>query len=134
MRPKLNTTSNPRVGSSYRFQIGAGDVQVVEPPDTIKTVLVRWNSVKIDLNELARLRWIKNMTIPKICNALGWSRSVIQVSIRTLRNSGISQLDLTDPEKIMVQNAINAKIKKLAKDQKNFKLGDVWGEFRKKLL
>ncbi len=31
---------------------GAGDVQVVEPPDAIKTVLVRWNSVKIDLNEL----------------------------------------------------------------------------------
>ncbi len=116
------------------FEIGAGDVQVVEPPDAIKTVLVRWNSVKIDLNELARLRWIKNMTIPKICNALGWSRSVVQVSIRTMRNSGISQLGLTDSEKIIVQNTINAEIEKLAREQKNFKLSQVSDEFRKKTL
>ena len=113
---------------------GAGDVQVVELPDAIKTVLVRWNSVRIDLNELARLRWIKNMTIPKICNALGWSRSVIQVSIRTMRNSGISQLDLTDCEKIIIQNTINAEIEKLAKEQKNFKLSQVNYEFRKKAI
>jgi len=113
---------------------GAGDVQVVELPDEIKTVLVRWNSVRIDLNELARLRWIKNMTIPKICNALGWSRSVIQVSIRTMRNSGISQLDLTDCEKIIIQNTINAEIEKLAKEQKNFKLSQVNYEFRKKAI
>ena len=113
---------------------GAGDVQVVEPPDAIKTVLVRWNSVKIDLNELARLRWIKNMTIPKICNALGWSRSTVQVSIRTLRNCGVSQMNLTDFEKITVQNGINAEIEKLIKEQKNFKTSEVsWG-FRKKAL
>ncbi|MBL7554980.1 MAG: hypothetical protein JNM24_04090, partial [Bdellovibrionaceae bacterium] len=55
-----------RVGSS-RLTNGAGDVQVVEPPDAIKTVLVRWNSVKIDLNELARLRWIKKMSLLQIC-------------------------------------------------------------------
>ena len=41
---------NPRVGSSTVGN-GAGDVQVFELPDAIKTVLVRWNSVKIDLNE-----------------------------------------------------------------------------------
>ena len=116
------------------LSVGAGDVQVVERPDAIKTVLVRWNSVKIDLNELARLRWIKNMTIPKICNALGWSRSVVQVSIRTLRNCGISQLDLTDSEKIIAQNAIYAEIEKLAKEQTNFKLSEISSEFRKKVL
>ena len=113
---------------------GASDVQVVEPPEAIKTVLARWNSVKIDLNKLARLRWIKNMTIPKICNALGWSRSVVQVSIRTLRNCGKSQLDLTNSEKIIVQNAINAEIEKLIKEQKNFKLSELSSEFRKKDL
>ncbi len=123
----------PRVGSSTVGN-GAGDVQVVEPPDAIKTVLVRWNSVKIDLNELARLRWIKNMTIPKICNALGWSRSVVQVSIRTLRNSGISKMNLEEFEKITIQNAINQEIEKLAKEQKNFKLSQVSDEFRKKAL
>ena len=74
------------------------------------------------------------MTIPKICNALGWSRSTIQVSIRTLRNCGVSQLDLTDSEKIIVQNAINVEIENLAKEQKNFKLADVSAEFRKKAL
>ena len=93
---------------------------------------MRWNSVKIDLNELARLRWIKNMTIPKICNALGWSRSVVQVSIRTLRNSGVSQMNLTDSEKITIENAINEEIEKLIREQKNFKPSEVnWG-LRKK--
>jgi hypothetical protein len=95
---------------------------------------VRWNSVKIDLNELARLRWIKNMTIPKICNALGWSRSVVQVSIRTMRNSGISKMNLEEFEKITIQNAINLEIEKLAREQKNFKLSQVSNEFRKKAL
>jgi hypothetical protein len=114
--------------------VGALATVGIELPDAIKTVLVRWNSVRIDLNELARLRWIKNMTIPKICNALGWSRSVVQVSIRTMRNSGISQLDLSESEKIIVQNAINAEIEKLAKEQKNFKLSQVSDEFRKKAL
>ena len=113
---------------------GAGDVQVVELPDAIKTVLVRWNSVRIDLNELARLRWIKNMTIPKICNALGWSRSVLQLSILTMRNRGISKLNLEEFEKITIQNAINQEIEKLAKEQKNFKLSQVSDEFRKKAL
>lgn len=99
-----------------------------------KTVLVRWNSVKIDLNELAKLRWIENMTIPKLCNALGWSRSTIQVSIRTLRNSGISRMNLEEFEKITIQNAINREIEHLAKEQKNFKLNLVSTEFRKKAL
>ncbi len=113
---------------------GAGDVQVVEPPDAIKTALVRWNSVKIDLKELARLRWIKNLTIPKICNALGWSRSAIQVSIRTMRNSGISKMNLEEFKKIIVQNAINQEIEKLIKEQKNFKLNLISYEFRKKII
>ena len=74
------------------------------------------------------------MTIPKICSALGWSRSVVQVSIRTMRNGGISQLNLEEFEKITVQNAINQEIEKLAKEQKNFKLSEVSDEFRKKAL
>ncbi len=113
------------MGSST-FGLGAGDVQVFELPDAIKTVLVRWNSVKIDLNELAKLRWIKNMTIPKICNALGWSRSAVQVSIRTLRNCGVSQMNLTDSEKITIQNGINREIEKLVREQKNFKHDGVY--------
>ena len=72
------------------------------------------------------------MTIPKICNALGWSRSVVQVSIRTLRNSGVSQMNLTDSEKITIENAINEEIEKLIREQKNFKPSEVnWG-LRKK--
>jgi hypothetical protein len=51
-----------------------------------------------------------------------------------MRNSGISQLDLTDSEKIIVQNAINAEIEKLSREQKNFKLSQVSDEFRKKIL
>jgi hypothetical protein len=74
------------------------------------------------------------MTIPKICNALGWSRSVAQVSIRTMRNSGISKMNLEEFEKITIQNAINREIEKLANEQKNFKLSQVSDEFSKKAL
>jgi len=91
---------------------GAGDVQVVEPPEAIKTVLVRWNGVKIDLNELARLRWIKKMPLSKISNVFGMSRTTVQVSIRTMRKSGISKLNLTEEEKKMVESAIKEEIEK----------------------
>ncbi len=75
-------------------------------------MLVRWNGVKIDLNELARLRWIKKMTIPKICNAFSMSRSTIQVSIRTIRKSGISKLNLSEEEKKLIESAIKEEIEK----------------------
>jgi len=87
-------------------RIGRGDVQVVEPPDAIKTVLVRWNGVKLDLTKLARLRWIEKLTTPEICNLLGKRRSAIRLSIRTIRNSGLSGLNLTEFEKITVKNQI----------------------------
>ena len=62
------------------------------------------------------------MTIPKICSVLGRSRSTVQVSIRTLRNCGVSQLNLSETEKITVQNGINAEIEKLTREQVNFRL------------
>lgn len=104
---------------------GAGDVQVVELPDAIKTVLVQWKNVNIDLNELARLRWIKKMTIAELCNHFGKRRSTIQVSIRTLRNCGVSQLNLTEFEKKSVMNAINEEIQNLLRTQKRFCLNNV---------
>jgi hypothetical protein len=112
-------------------RIGAGDVQVVELPDAIKTVLVRWNNVTIDLNELARLRWIKKATTPEICRAVGKARTAVQASIRTIRNCGVSRLNLTDLEKITVQNAINEEIAVLSRHQRKFKLSRVSDEFRK---
>lgn len=87
---------------------GEGNLQVVELPDAIKTVLVRWSKVKIDLNELAKLRWIKKLTIPEICKELNRSRVHIRRSIRTLRNGGISQLNLTDLEKMQIETAMNS--------------------------
>jgi hypothetical protein len=117
--------------SSNTCLSGAGDVQVVEPPDAIKTVLVRWNSVKIDLNELARLRWIKKMSLPQICKTLQWSRSTVQVSIRTIRNCGVSKMNLEEFEKISIQEAINDEIEVLLRQQKNFRLNSVSSEFGK---
>ena len=104
---------------------GAPDVQVVELPDAIKTVLVQWKSVNIDLNELARLRWIKKMTIAEICTHFGKRRSTIQVSIRTLRNCGVSQLILTDFEKNSVMIAINEEIQKLIQNQRKFNIQSI---------
>ena len=110
---------------------GAGDVIVVEPPDAIKTVLVRWNRVKIDLTDLARLRWIKKMTIPEISQKIHLSRSAVQVSIRTIRKAGISQLNLEDFEKIIIENEIKSEIQKFLLEQaKNFTIETVHESFR----
>ena len=40
------------------------------------------------------------------------SRSTVQVSIRTLRNSIISQMNFTESEKILIESAIFEEIKK----------------------
>ena len=95
---------------------------------------MRWNNVKLDLNELARLRWIKKMTTPQISREMGKCRSVVQVSSRTIRNSGVSRLNLSELEKITIQIAINEEIEKLHREQKNFKINSVSAEFRKKVL
>lgn len=73
---------------------------------------MKWKNLKINLNEVAVLRWIKKMTIPEICNALHKSRSTAQVSIRTLRNCGVSLLNLKDFEKNLIEIEMNREIRK----------------------
>lgn len=86
--------------SAYLFygKFGRGDVRVVEPPDAIKYVLVRWNGVKTDLTKLAKLRWIEKLSTPRICGVIGKSRSAVRTSIRTIRKCGLSELNLTKDE------------------------------------
>ncbi len=115
-------------------EVGAGDVQVVELPDAIKTVLVRWNKVKFDLADLARLRWIKKMTLPEICQEISLGRSAVQVSIRTIRKVGISQLNLTEFEKITVESEIKREVQKFTQEQKNFSLHEVHESFRMEVV
>lgn len=73
---------------------------------------MKWKKLKINLEEVARLRWIEKMKLAAICHALGKSRSTVQVSIRTLRNSLISQMNFTDSEIILIEKAIFEEIKK----------------------
>ncbi|MGZ3749579.1 MAG: hypothetical protein ACXVCD_19735 [Pseudobdellovibrionaceae bacterium] len=68
------------------------------------------------------------MTVPKICGVVGKSRSIVEVSIRTIRNSGVSQMNLTDSEKKSIETAIKEEIEKLLREQKNFKLSRVSDE------
>jgi hypothetical protein len=79
---------------------------VVEHPDAIKTYLVRWKSFKLDLTQLARLRWIEKMKTPALCGVFGKRRSTIRQGIRTLRKCGISELNLTENEKKLVEKQI----------------------------
>ena len=95
---------------------------------------MRWNKAKIDLTELARLRWIKKMSIPEICREKGVCRSTIQVSIRTIRNCGISGLNFKEFEKITVENAINEEIKKLTKQTEKPNKKSSLNDFGKKAL
>lgn len=52
------------------------------------------------------------MKLAEICNALGKSRSTVQVSIRTLRNTGVSQMNFSNSEKKLIENAIFEEIQK----------------------
>jgi len=101
--------------SSSRLTNGAGDVQVVEPSIAIKLVPIQWKNLKINLSEVAYLRWIRKMTVPEICNALCKSRSTVQVSIRTIRNNGVLLLNLKDFEKNLIEKEINREIEEFRK-------------------
>ena len=70
-------------------------------------MLVRWNGVKFDLAYLARLRWIEKRPIPEICGLLGRERSTVRASIRTLRKTGISELNLTPEERMLAEIQIS---------------------------
>ena len=104
LRPKLKSPPTLWVVGLFN---GGGDVQVVEQPDAIKCVLVRWNGVKFDLAHLARLRWIEKRTTPEICQLLGRSRSTVRASIRTLRKTGLSELNLPPEERMLMENNIS---------------------------
>ncbi len=53
------------------------------------------------------------MKLAEICHALSKSRSTVQVNIRTLRSSSISQMNFTESEKILIESAIFKEIKKI---------------------
>lgn len=82
---------------------GRGNAKVVEHPDAIKAYLVRQENLKLDLTKLAKLRFIENMKTPALCGVFGKRRSAIRQGIRTLRKCGISELNLTENEKKLVQ-------------------------------
>tara|TARA_B110001454_G_scaffold183141_1_gene178080 strand:- start:11616 stop:11774 length:159 start_codon:yes stop_codon:yes gene_type:complete len=52
------------------------------------------------------------MTIPKIYNAMGRSLPAVQVSIQTIRNCGVSHMNLEEFEKISIQESINREFAK----------------------
>ena len=89
------------------------DAIVVEHSDTVKTFLVQWNGVKVDLTKLARLRRIEKMKTPELCGVFGKRRSAIRQSIRTLRNSGLSGLNLTKVEKNIIKTQMLREEKEL---------------------
>ena len=53
------------------------------------------------------------MKLAEICHALSKSRSTVQVNIRTLRSSSISQMNFTESEEILIESAIFKEIKKI---------------------
>jgi hypothetical protein len=104
--PPLPNKKTHRPVADEFFRIGRRQATVYEQPDAIKTYLVRWNGVKVDLTQLAKLRWIEKMKTPDLCKVFGIRRTAIRQHLRTLRKSGISQLNLTKSEAKLVRNQI----------------------------
>ena len=87
---------------------------VVEPSIAIEMILVKWKILKINLEDLAKLRWIVGLTIPQICNAVAKSRSTIQVSIRTIRNNGVLHMKFSESERKIIEKSIIEEIRKFS--------------------
>lgn len=57
----------------------------------------------------------------ELCQIFGLRRTAINRSIRTLRNSGVSQLNLEESDKKLIQSRINEEIEKLDKGQRQLR-------------
>lgn len=66
--------------------------------------MVRWKGAKTDLTKLAKLRWIEKRSIPDLCREFGQRRTAMYRCLRTLRKSGLSQLNLTEKERQLAQD------------------------------
>ena len=71
------------------------------------------------------------MTLSKICQKVGMARSAVQVSTRTIRNCGISGLNLSDSEKKLIEIEMNREIEKLEREQPNFRKSKLARDSRK---
>jgi biotin operon repressor len=69
---------------------------------------VRWKGAKVDITQLAKLRWIEKRKTPDLCRILGMKRSTVRQRIRTLRKSGISSLNLSPEERLLIEKQISA--------------------------
>ena len=98
--PSLVDESAPVVGS------GGNQPILVEQSDAIKTYLARWKSVKLNLTELARLRWIQKLNTPALCVRLKRKRTAIRQSIRTIRNCELKGLELSPEERKQILKQI----------------------------
>jgi hypothetical protein len=88
------------------FINGSGYARVLEQPDAIKVYLVRWKGVKVDITQLAKLRWIEKKKTPDLCRILGLARTTVRRRTRTLRKSGISSLNLSLEERLLIEKQI----------------------------
>lgn len=71
------------------------------------------------------------MTIPEICQKISLGRSAVQVSIRTIRKAGISQMNLEEFEKIAIESEIKREVQKFATEQShNFNINEIHKSFR----
>jgi len=57
-----------------------------------------WERPKLDLAELAKNRWIKKWSIPKISTEMGFSPVSVQKALRKLREGEITKLTLKPEE------------------------------------
>ena len=97
LRPEPDVV--PIAGIPAIVKNGVRDVQVLEPRGAVKFVPARWNGVKIDLTELAKLRWIEKRSLRAISREFGKSRSTVCACVRTISKRSLSELNLTVEER-----------------------------------
>ena len=77
-----------------------------EPLCWAESYPVAWREPRVDLAELARLRWIKDLSRLEIAEKIGRTESAVQNYFHALRSRGLQGVGLTPAERKKIQKTI----------------------------
>lgn len=88
-------TVTPYVSSTFYLENGAHGPRVEEPLGWVKTYPIQWREPRVDLAELAKLRWIEGWSREALAKRYGKTDDAIQcyfqqLKCRNFRDVGLS--------------------------------------------
>jgi len=86
----------------YTLTIGAHRSTVKEQMNWVNEYPIEWRKPPFDLAELARLRWIKGLSIKELAQRFGKSKSSIDYHLKMIKKKNFNLVGLTYVEREMI--------------------------------